>query len=110
MYEDTGINCSPGTELLKGLLGVVASSGHRSAEGSADHQGLGGRTGGGAEESGRATSGNAEQRGGRHRGSVVAEDWVEKEVVVEAGDVELKGRLCVFRRWLWLQRCREQMG
>lgn len=74
-YEEAWINCSPGAELLKGLLGVLASSRHRSAEGSADHQGLGGRAGGGAEESGRATGGNAEQRSGRHRG-VVAEDWV----------------------------------
>lgn len=66
----------PGSEFLKGLLGVFASAGDRGAEavGGRDrdmgnHQGHGGGTnGGGAEERGRAASGDAEQRGGGHFG------------------------------------------
>lgn len=60
---------SPGSELLEGLLGVFASSGHRGAEaglegdGRAGHQGLDSGTSSGAGEG--AASGNTEE-GGRH--------------------------------------------
>lgn len=73
------IENAPGSEFLKGLLGVFASAGNRGAEGvcgrdrdTGSHQGhSGGTDSGGAEKSGRASSGDTEQRGGVHFG----ENW-----------------------------------
>lgn len=80
---------SPSGELLKGLLAVVASSGHRGAEvgregdGRAGHEGLGGGPDGGGAD---ATGGDAEE-GGRHDGRRVRNRGGEK---MRRGEEELE--------------------
>lgn len=66
---------SPGSELLEGLLGVLASAGDGGAEvdggdGASGHQGR--RAGGGAQHRGRAADGSAEERDGLHGGGIAS--------------------------------------
>lgn len=82
---------SPGGELLEGLLGVLAPSGHRGAESrgsdgsdGADHQGLRGRRAG-AEEGRGAAGGDAEESDGRHSWGVARRKGGLTELLVVEG-------------------------